>query len=61
MDIENNIVYVCDKDAEELLTTNILVKDWHWITDIYDEGIPLTGKIRYRQNPPVECKIIKKE
>ena len=61
IDIENNIVYVCDKDAEELLTTNILVKDWHWITDIYDEGIPLTGKIRYRQNPPVECKIIKKE
>ena len=61
IDIEHNIVYVCDKDAEELLSHDILVKDWTWIAEEYDENVALTWKIRYRQNPPVECRISKKD
>ena len=61
IDIENNIVYVCDKEAEELQTQEILVKDWHWIAEEYSEWSSLTGKIRYRQNPPVSCTLLKKE
>lgn len=61
IDIEHNIVYVCDKDAEELLSQDILVKDWTWIAEEYDENVALTWKIRYRQNPPVECCISKKD
>jgi len=61
IDIENNIVYVCDKDSEELLTQDILVKDWTWIAEEYQENVALTWKIRYRQNPPVECHISKKD
>ena len=61
IDIEHNIVYVCDKDAEELLSQDILVKDWTWIAEEYDENVALTWKIRYRQNPPVECHISKKD
>jgi len=61
IDIENNVVYVCDKDAEELLTQDILVKDWTWIAEEYQENVALTWKIRYRQNPPVECHISKKD
>ena len=61
IDIENNIVYVCDKEAEELQTQEILVKDWHWIAEEAEIGQDLTGKIRYRQNPPVSCTLLKKE
>ena len=61
IDIEHNIVYVCDKDAEELLSQDILVKDWTWIAEEYEENVALTWKIRYRQNPPVECCISKKD
>jgi tRNA-specific 2-thiouridylase len=61
IDIENNIVYVCDKDSEELLSQDILVKDWTWIAEEYQENVALTWKIRYRQNPPVECHISKKD
>nr|MBR6100308.1 hypothetical protein [bacterium] len=42
MDIENNIVYVCDKDSEELLSQDILVKDWTWIAEEYQENVALT-------------------
>ena len=61
IDIENNVVYVCDKDAEELFSQDILVKDWSRIAEEYEENFSLTWKIRYRQNPPVECCITKKE
>ena len=61
IDIENNIVYVCDKEAEELQTQEILVKDWYWIAEEAEIGQDLTGKIRYRQNPPVSCTLLKKE
>ena len=61
IDIENNIVYVCDKDAEELFSQDIIVKDWSRIAEEYEENCSLTWKIRYRQNPPVECCITKKE
>lgn len=61
IDIENNIVYVCDKEAAELQTQEIVVKDWYWIAEEYPEWSLLTGKIRYRQNPPVSCTILKKE
>ena len=37
IDIENNIVYICDKEAEELQIQEILVKDWHWIAEEYSE------------------------
>ncbi len=60
IDIENNIVYVCDKEAEELQTQEIIVKDWHWIAKEYPVWSSLTGKIRYRQNPPVPCSLLKK-
>lgn len=61
IDIENNVVYVCDKEAEELQTQEIRVKNRHWIAEEYPEWSELTGKIRYRQNPPVACVISKKE
>ncbi len=61
IDIENNVVYVCDKDVEELFSQDILVKDWSRIAEEYEENFSLTWKIRYRQNPPVECCITKKE
>ena len=61
IDIENNIVYVCDKDADELFSQDIIVKDWSWIAEEYKEGDALTWKIRYRQNPPVECSITQKQ
>ncbi len=37
IDIENNIVYVCDKEAEELQSQEIVVKDWHWIGEASTE------------------------
>ncbi|MBR4567659.1 hypothetical protein IKO18_04515 [bacterium] len=36
IDIENNIVYVCDKEADELYSENLIVKDWHWINEEYE-------------------------
>lgn len=60
IDVKDNIVYVCDKDADELQTQEITVKDWHRIGEAYPEGEKLTGKIRYRQNPPVDCLLFKK-
>lgn len=65
IDIKNNILYVTDKDNKELQSKSLIAKDWHWI----DESIRIqkqdttkhlntlycTGKIRYRQNPPVAC------
>ena len=38
-----------------------MLKDWHWIWKEYPNDVPLTGKIRYRQNPPVTCSIINQE
>ena len=60
IDVKENIVYVCDKDADELQTQEITVKDWHRIGEAYPEGEKLTGKIRYRQKPPVDCLLLKK-
>ncbi|MBR6907604.1 hypothetical protein IKN40_03755 [bacterium] len=42
MDIENNVVYVCDKDAEELFSQDIIVKDWSRIAEEYEENYNLT-------------------
>lgn len=61
IDVEKNIVYVCDKEADELQTQKFLVKDRHWIAEEKEVGTELTGKIRYRQNPPIGCSITKKE
>ena len=36
IDIENNIVYVCEKEAEELQSKTILVKNWHLIAEEYE-------------------------
>ncbi len=58
IDVENNIVYVWDKDIEELQTKQIIVKDWHRIAEEYPVGTQLLGKIRYRQNPLAISKII---
>ena len=60
IDIEKNIVYVCDKEAEELQTQEILVKNWHWIAEEYEVWSNFLGKIRYRQNPLVSCTLTKK-
>jgi len=57
IDIKNNIVYVCDKESDELYSQDILVRDWHWIAEEYKEWDHLNWKIRYRQNPPVWCEI----
>ena len=32
IDIENNLLYVTDKDSEELKTKSLIAKDRHWIT-----------------------------
>ena len=58
IDVENNIVYVWDKDIEELQTKQIIVKDWHWIAEQYPVWSVLSGKIRYRQNPLSVSKIV---
>ena len=60
IDIENNILYVTDKDAEELKTKILIAKKWHWIcpgleSEILNWNTCLTGKIRYRQIPAVSC------
>jgi len=71
IDIENNILYVTDKESEELKTKTLIAKDRHWISPLMKEGlkgdqtdkrsnpyppfIKGEGKIRYRQNPPVPC------
>ena len=62
IDIENNILYVTDKDAEELKTRELIAKDWHWINpnkwrDLLQSKKKLSGKIRYRQIPAVSCEI----
>jgi tRNA U34 2-thiouridine synthase MnmA/TrmU len=31
IDIENNILYVTDKDAEELKSKTLIAKNWHWV------------------------------
>jgi tRNA U34 2-thiouridine synthase MnmA/TrmU len=41
IDIENNIVYVCDKDAEELYSQEIVVKDRTWIAEESEENVKL--------------------
>ena len=61
IDIERNIVYVGDRDIEELQSSSLVVNNWHWIAEEYPVGTPLTGKIRYRQNPPVACTITQAE
>ena len=60
IDIENNILYVTDKDAEELKSKTLIAKNWHWICPDMENEIlnwkkSLSGKIRYRQIPAVEC------
>lgn len=64
IDIENNILYVTDKDSEELKTKTLIAKNWHWICPIMESEIlnlkkNLSGKIRYRQIPAVECNLEK--
>jgi len=64
IDIENNILYVTDKDAEELKTKTLIAKNWHWICPDMESKIlnwkkNLSGKIRYRQIPAVECSLEK--
>ena len=66
IDIENNILYVTDKDAEELNSKTLIAKDWHWIcpnmeSEILNWKKNLSGKIRYRQIPAVECSLEKME
>ena len=66
IDIENNILYVTDKDAEELKTKTLIAKNWHWICPDMENEIlnwkkNLSGKIRYRQIPAVECGLEKIE
>ena len=66
IDIENNILYVTDKDAEELNTKTLIAKNWHWICPDMENEIlnwkkNLSGKIRYRQIPAVECDLEKVE
>lgn len=58
IDVENNIVYVWDKDIEELQTKQIVVKDWHRIAEEYPVWSHFLGKIRYRQNPLSVSKIV---
>jgi tRNA-specific 2-thiouridylase len=58
IDVENNVVYVWDKDIEELQTKQIIVKDWHRIAEEYPIWSQLLGKIRYRQNPLAHSTII---
>ena len=60
IDIEHNLLYVTDKDNEELSSIELIAKDWHWIIPEYKEDYlwkKLNGKIRYRQNPPVSCRL----
>ena len=64
IDIENNILYVTDKDAEELKSKTLIAKNWHWIfpemeSEIMNLKKNLSGKIRYRQIPAVECSLEK--
>ena len=64
IDIENNILYVTDKDAEELKSKTLIAKNWHWIfpemeSEILNLKKNLSGKIRYRQIPAVECSLEK--
>ncbi|GHW02473.1 tRNA 2-thiouridine(34) synthase MnmA [candidate division SR1 bacterium] len=61
IDIENNILYVTDKDSEELKTKSLIAKDWHWINHNHSAIFNATGKIRYRQNPPVPCTLSRDE
>ncbi len=64
IDIENNILYVTDKDAEELKTKTLIAKNRHWICPDMENEIlnwkkSLSGKIRYRQIPAVDCSLEK--
>ena len=66
IDIKNNVLYVTDKDAEELKTKTLIAKNWHWIcpdmeSEILNWKKNLSGKIRYRQIPAVECSLEKME
>lgn len=62
IDIKNNILYVTDKDAEELMSKELIANNWHWINpnkwqDLLKTKKKLSGKIRYRQIPAVSCEI----
>ena len=66
IDIKNNVLYVTDKDSEELKTKTLIAKNWHWIcpdmeSEILNWKKNLSGKIRYRQIPAVECGLEKLE
>ena len=64
IDIENNILYVTDKDSSALKTHGLIAKDWHWIDPQSAKQFPASepenrtsGKIRYRQIPAVTCQL----
>jgi tRNA-specific 2-thiouridylase len=60
IDIANNLLYVTDKDSEQLQSQRLIAKDWHWIAPnpSFSHSLKgITGKIRYRQNPPVSCRL----
>lgn len=61
IDVERNIVYVGERELPALNKIEITVKDWHWIAEEREVAAPLQGKIRYRQNPPVDCEILEKK
>lgn len=61
IDIENNTVYVGDREIPELNSSTIKVKNRHRIWEEKSVWTRLTWKIRYRQNPPVNCILTKKE
>jgi tRNA-specific 2-thiouridylase len=56
IDIEHNLLYVIDKDGEQLKAKTLIAKDRHRITPTYSHK-KVSGKIRYRQNPPVPCRL----
>jgi tRNA-specific 2-thiouridylase len=63
IDVARNILYVTDKDHRTLTSQTLIAKNWHRINPekkaAYQKGSPhhptSSGKIRYRQNPPVPC------
>ena len=50
-DVNKNTVTVGEKSDKKLFQKNVTVTGWHWISKKYDLPLPITAKIRYRQEP----------
>ncbi|MBR1747726.1 MAG: tRNA 2-thiouridine(34) synthase MnmA [Clostridia bacterium] len=48
-DVENNVLYVCQGEPDELYSTELFTEGFHFITDTIPDGKEVLCRIRHRQ------------